>query len=168
MRRPSSVLPAAVLISMVGLSPTAAALELAPDPAASGAPSPADGTHQEGHSHQDAPASPTAIATAAPPTTAPATPLEPSGDDHEGGGHGAETEQHRAEADEHEAAREHGDTADPVDRPRALVFGGFGLVNGAVMLWAALLRRRTAPDHSRRRAARAAALAAVTPKGDVR
>lgn len=158
MRRPSSVLPAAVLIAMVGLSPTAAALEHAP----------ADGTHQEGHAHQDAPASPTAMASTAPPTTgppttAPAPPApEPTGDDPEGDGHSAEGDGHSAEGGGH------GDAGDSVDRPRALVFGGFGLVNGAVMLYAGLLRRRTAPDHSRRRAARAAALAATTPKGDVR
>ncbi|MHA6511434.1 hypothetical protein [Tessaracoccus sp. Z1128] len=49
-----------------------------------------------------------------------------------------------------------------MDRPRALVLGGFGVFNGAVMLYAALLRRRSAPDHKRRREARAAALTTDT------
>ncbi|MHA6524447.1 hypothetical protein [Tessaracoccus sp. G1721] len=44
-----------------------------------------------------------------------------------------------------------------MERPRALVLGGFGVFNGAVMLYAAVLRRKKAPDHKRRRDARAAA-----------
>ena len=49
-----------------------------------------------------------------------------------------------------------------MQRPRALVLGGFAVFNGAVMLYAALLRRKKAPDHKRRRDARAAALTTNT------
>ena len=43
-------------------------------------------------------------------------------------------------------------------RPRALVLGVFAFVNIAVLMAAAVLRRRTAADRDRRRAARVAAL----------
>lgn len=81
-----------------------------------------------------------------------------------GEGHNASAGEQAPAAGEETAAEEHGSGAEehseepPMDRPRALVLGGFGVFNGAVMLYAALLRRRSAPDHKRRREARAAAL----------
>ncbi|MDO9495225.1 MAG: hypothetical protein Q7J48_05955 [Nocardioides sp.] len=52
---------------------------------------------------------------------------------------------------------EHAPPAEPTDRPRAWAFGGFAVVNGVALAYAAWLRRRTAPDRNRRNAARSAA-----------
>lgn len=49
------------------------------------------------------------------------------------------------------------DHADAASRPRELVLGTFAAVNAAVLLSAALLRRRTKSEPDRRRAARLAA-----------
>lgn len=62
-------------------------------------------------------------------------------------------------AEEHEEHGGHGGHAAPApDRPRALVLGSFAAVNGAVLLAAAVLRRRTRGEVARRREARSAAL----------
>ncbi|MCG6567848.1 hypothetical protein [Tessaracoccus sp. ZS01] len=67
-----------------------------------------------------------------------------------------------AAAEEHVgAADEHGEAPAP-ERPRAAVLGGFMVFNGAVLVYAALLRRRKAPDRERRRVARLSALATDT------
>ena len=57
---------------------------------------------------------------------------------------------------------EHAPPAEPTERPRVWVLGGFVAVNGVVLAYAAWLRRRTAPDRERRNAARAAAQAEGT------
>lgn len=86
----------------------------------------------------------------------PVTPIpDPAGPDPEG--HTGHTEGGDGSSDQGHGG--HGDESGPApQRPRALVLGSFAGVNGAVVLTAAFLRRRSKGEVQRRKSARAAAL----------
>ncbi len=174
MRRTLRTAPAAaaVVIAMVGLAPQALASEPTASPsvsAATSSPSTSAAGHPSGHEHESATDGgavariPGSASTQAQPGPTPAENHQSSASG-EGvhNNHGAEQQTpatvEGAPAEGGHTDAQHGDSALPVDRPRGVVLGGFGLFNTAVLLYAARLRRRTAPDHLRRRAARAASL----------
>jgi len=177
MRRTLRTAPAAaaVVIAMVGLAPQALASEPTASPtvsAATSSPSTSAAGHPSGHQHETAtdgavaqiPGSATTQAQPG-PTPAENHQSSPSGE----GAHNNHGAEHQTPATDEGAPAEgghtdaqHGESALPVDRPRGVVLGGFGVFNTAVLLYAARLRHRTAPDHLRRRAARAASLTTDT------
>jgi len=174
MPRTLSIAPAAavVVFAMVSLAPPAVATEPAASPTATATTSshPTSGASDQpsGHVHETAPEGGTVTSAPATVTVQPQPDPAPA-EDEQGTEH---AEGHTEGADErapgdgetteggHTDAEEHSDAAVPEDRPRAVVLGGFGLFNSAVLLYAARLRRRTSLN--RRRHARVASLTTDT------
>ncbi|GEM_PF-2582625 len=74
------------------------------------------------------------------PSYAPSTPPAPVATEHDAHAEMAGTD--HGDADGTDAHDDHGVSGPAPERPRALVLGAFALVNGAVLIVAAVLRRR--------------------------
>lgn len=171
MSRILSATPAAAVVvwAMVSLAPPAVANETAGPPTAAATSSSQPGIASDqpsGHGHATAAEGSAPAATPAPETSPPQpdpAPVEVGQDSEHAEGHNPSAEEQTpapgdaaTTGEEHGADAEEHSKAPPTERPRALVLGGFGVFNGAVMVYAGLLRRKRAPAHQHRDARAAA------------